>query len=127
MTLDTVFAICAILVAALTIMQPILRHSIRLFVPLRWMALALIACFALIVCRDAPFGVKPPSGWSPSGSNQPVQHQNSQEIGVALRTLANRRDMMRPTGTFHRGIVASLCRRVFHASQWRAFQQSSVF
>src|SRR5262249_4758385 len=64
MTLDTLFAICAILVAVLTITRPIQRHSIRLFVPLRWMVLALIACFVLIVCRDAPFGVKPPFGWS---------------------------------------------------------------
>lgn len=64
MTLDTLFAICAILVAVLTVMRPIQRHSILLFVPLRWMALALIACFVLIVCRDAPFGVEPPFGWS---------------------------------------------------------------
>src|ERR1700682_3498409 len=64
MTLDTLFAICGILVAVLTIMRPIQRHSILLFVPLRWMALALIACFGLIVCRDAPFGVKPPFGLS---------------------------------------------------------------
>lgn len=63
MTLDTLFAICGILVAVLTVMRPIQRHSILLFVPLRWMALALITCFALIVCRDAPFGVKPPFGW----------------------------------------------------------------
>jgi hypothetical protein len=27
------------------------------------MALALVACFVLIVCRDAPFGVEPPFGW----------------------------------------------------------------
>ena len=63
MTLDTLFTICGILVAVLTIMRPVQRHSILLFVPLRWMALALIACFVLIVCRDAPFGVDPPFGW----------------------------------------------------------------
>ncbi len=62
--LDTLFAICAVLIAVLTIMRPIQRHSILLFVPPRWMVLALVACFALIVCRDAPFGVKPPDGWS---------------------------------------------------------------
>jgi hypothetical protein len=27
------------------------------------MALALVACFVLIICRDAPFGVEPPFGW----------------------------------------------------------------
>ena len=63
MTLDTLFTICGILVAVLTIMRPVQRHSILLFVPLRWIALALIACFVLIVCRDAPFGVEPPFGW----------------------------------------------------------------
>jgi hypothetical protein len=62
-TLETLFVICAVLVAVLTMMRPIQRHSIFLFVPLRWMAVALVACFALIVCRDAPFGVKPPFGW----------------------------------------------------------------
>lgn len=64
MTLDTLFTICGILVAVLTIMRPVQRHSILLFVPVRWMVLALIACFVLIVCRDAPFGVEPPFGWS---------------------------------------------------------------
>jgi len=62
-TLDTLFTICGILVAVLTIMRPVQRNSILLFVPLRCMALALIACFVLIVCRDAPFGVEPLFGW----------------------------------------------------------------
>ena len=64
MTLDTLFTICGILIAGLTIMRPVQRHSIVLFVPIRWMVFALIACFVLIVCRDAPFGVEPPFGWS---------------------------------------------------------------
>ena len=63
MTLDTLFTICGILVTVLAIMRPVQRHSILLFVPLLWMALALIASFVLIVCRDTPFGVEPPFGW----------------------------------------------------------------
>lgn len=63
MTLEALLTFVGILVAILTIVRPVQRKSLTLFVSVPWLTFALFVSFALIVCRDAPFGVRPPAGW----------------------------------------------------------------
>jgi hypothetical protein len=63
-TLEGLLTFIGILVAVLAIARPVQLHSLALFVP-RWLlGSAIVLAFALIVCRDAPFGIGPPFGWS---------------------------------------------------------------
>ena len=64
MTLEALLTFFGILAAVLAIARPVQRHSLRLFVPAWRLPAAILLSFALIVCRDAPFGVSPPFGWS---------------------------------------------------------------
>ncbi len=63
MSLEALLTFFGILVAALALARPVQRHSLMLFAPPWRISFALVASFALIVCRDAPFGVPPPFGW----------------------------------------------------------------
>ena len=63
MTLEALLTFFGILVAVLAIARPVQRLSLRLFVPAWRLGGALLLSLALIVCRDAPFGVRPPFGW----------------------------------------------------------------
>jgi hypothetical protein len=63
-TLEALLTFFGILVAVLAIARPVQRHSLKLFVPAWRMPAAILLSFALIICRDAPFGVSPPFGWS---------------------------------------------------------------
>ena len=63
MTLEALLTFFGILVAVLAIARPVQRLSLRLFVPIWRLGVALLLSMALIVCRDAPFGVRPPFGW----------------------------------------------------------------
>ncbi len=64
MTLEALLTFAGILLAALAIARPLQRRSLALFVPVWCLAAAMVVSFALIICRDAPFGVSPPFGWS---------------------------------------------------------------
>jgi hypothetical protein len=63
-TLEALLTFIGILVAILAIVRPVQRRSLTLFVPLWYLGAAVLLSFVLIVCRDAPFGVRPPFGWS---------------------------------------------------------------
>ncbi|MGA8153316.1 MAG: hypothetical protein WB952_20360 [Terriglobales bacterium] len=63
MTLEALLTFFGILVAVVAIARPVQRLSLRLFVPAWRLGAALLLSLALIVCRDAPFGVRPPFGW----------------------------------------------------------------
>jgi hypothetical protein len=63
-TLEALLTFFGILVAVLAIARPVQRHSLRLFVPAWRLPAAIFLSFALIVCRDAPFGVSPLFGRS---------------------------------------------------------------
>jgi hypothetical protein len=63
-TFEALLTFFGILVAVLAVARPVQRLSLRLFVPLWGFGGALLLALALIVCRDAPFGVRPPFGWS---------------------------------------------------------------
>jgi hypothetical protein len=63
MTLGALLTFFGILVAILAVARPVQRLSLRLFVPWWPIVLALMLSFGLIVCRDAPYGVKPPFRW----------------------------------------------------------------
>jgi hypothetical protein len=62
-TLEALLTFFGILVAVLAIARPVQRLSLRLFVPAWRLGVALLLSLALIVCRDAPFGVRPLFGW----------------------------------------------------------------
>jgi hypothetical protein len=63
-TLEALLTFFGILVAVLAVARPVQRHSLRLFVPAWRLPAAVMLSLALIICRDAPFGVSPPFGWS---------------------------------------------------------------
>jgi hypothetical protein len=63
LTLEALLTFFGILVAVLAIARPVQRLSLRLFVPAWRLAAALLLSLALIICRDAPFGLSPPFGW----------------------------------------------------------------
>ncbi len=63
-TLESLLSLFAILIAILAIARPVQRRSILLFGRPRLVSSAILIALALIVCRDAPFGVRPPFGWS---------------------------------------------------------------
>jgi hypothetical protein len=63
-TLEALLTFFGILLAVLAIGRPVQRHSLKLFVPAWRLPAAILLSFALIICRDAPFGVSPPFGWS---------------------------------------------------------------
>jgi hypothetical protein len=63
-TFEALLTFFGILVAILAIARPVQRDSLRLFVPAWRLVAAILLSLALIVCRDAPFGVSPPFGWS---------------------------------------------------------------
>jgi hypothetical protein len=56
-TLEGLLAFIGILVAVFAIARPVQRRSLSLFVPVGWLGAAILVSFALIICRDAPFGV----------------------------------------------------------------------
>jgi hypothetical protein len=51
-------------VAAIAIARPVQRRSLLLLVPWWLLPAAFCISFALIVCRDAPLGARPPFNWS---------------------------------------------------------------
>jgi hypothetical protein len=63
MTLEGLLKFIGVVVAAWAIARPVQRRSLRLFVPAWCLPLAIGSSIALIICRDAPFGVRPPFGW----------------------------------------------------------------
>jgi hypothetical protein len=63
-TLEALLTFAGILVGVLAIARPVQRHSLFLFGSVRRLFPAILISFLLIVCRDAPFGVHPPFGWS---------------------------------------------------------------
>jgi hypothetical protein len=63
-TLAALLTLFSILLAVLAVARPVGRRSLALFFPLWRVLAAILASFAFIVCRDAPFGVIPPFGWS---------------------------------------------------------------
>jgi hypothetical protein len=62
-TLEALLTLIGILVAVLALVRPVQRRSLALFVPMWLLPAAILLSLALIVCRDAPFGVSPPFGW----------------------------------------------------------------
>jgi hypothetical protein len=65
MTFEALLTFFGILVAILAVARPVQRASLRLFVR-RWLWVLLgsiVLSVALIFCRHAPFGLKPPFGW----------------------------------------------------------------
>jgi hypothetical protein len=62
-SLEALLTFFGILAAVLALARPVQRHSLMLFAPPWRISFALLVSFALIVCRDAPFGVPPPFGW----------------------------------------------------------------
>lgn len=69
MTLEALLTFFGILIAILAIARPVQRASLKLFVRVwLWVLVgATLVSVALIVCRDAPLGWRPPFGWSLSG------------------------------------------------------------
>jgi len=63
-TLEALLTFFGILVAVLAIARPVQRHSLMLFATPWRLVAAVLLSLVLIVCRDAPFGVSPPFGWS---------------------------------------------------------------
>jgi len=57
-------AFASILLAAFAIARPVQRRSLGLFVSAWPLIIAFLISLSLLICRDAPFGVKPPFGWS---------------------------------------------------------------
>lgn len=64
MTLEALLTFFGIFVAVLAIARPVQRRSLWLFAPAWRVGAALLVSFALIICRDAPYAVSPPFGWS---------------------------------------------------------------
>jgi hypothetical protein len=64
MTLEALLAFIGILVAIVAVARPVQRRSLTLFVSTWWLSAAILLSFFLIICRDAPFGVRPPFGWT---------------------------------------------------------------
>ncbi len=64
MTLAALLTLFSILLAVLALARPVGRRSLTLFVPVWRLVAAILLSIAFIVCRDAPFGVSPPFGWS---------------------------------------------------------------
>ena len=64
MTLAALLTFFSILVAVLALARPVRRRSLDLFAPWWRLIVALLLSFVFLVCRDAPFGVSPPFGWS---------------------------------------------------------------
>lgn len=64
MTLEALLTFIGILLAVLAVARPVQRYSFKLFVPLWWLGAAMLLALVLIICRDAPFGMQPPFGWS---------------------------------------------------------------
>jgi|SRR5580704_4259174 hypothetical protein len=62
-SLEALLTFFGILVAVLALARPVQRHSLILFAPPWRISFALLVSLALIVCRDAPFGIPPPFGW----------------------------------------------------------------
>jgi hypothetical protein len=62
-SLEALLTFFGILIAVLALARPVQRRSLLLFAPPWRISLALLVSFALIVCRDAPFGIPPPFGW----------------------------------------------------------------
>jgi hypothetical protein len=62
-SLEALLTFFGILVAVLALARPVQRRSLILFAPPWRISFALLVSFALIVCRDAPFGIPPPFGW----------------------------------------------------------------
>jgi hypothetical protein len=63
-TLAALLTLFSILLAVLALARPVGRRSLTLFVPLWRLVAAIFLSLALIICRDAPFGMRPPFGWS---------------------------------------------------------------
>lgn len=63
MTLAALLTLFSILFAVLSLARPVGRRSLILFVSAWRLVAAILLSIALIVCRDAPFGVRPPFGW----------------------------------------------------------------
>ena len=72
MTLEALLTYFSILLAVMAIARPVQRHSLTLFVPVWLLVVAVLLSLIFIVCRDAPFGVRPPFGW-PQPDAAPVQ------------------------------------------------------
>lgn len=68
-TLEGLLTFFGIFVAILAVARPVQRHSLGLFAPAWRLVTAILLSLVLIICRDAPFGVKPPFGWSLSTVN----------------------------------------------------------
>lgn len=64
MTLSALLTLFSILLAVLSLARPVGRRSLTLFVPVWRLVAAIVVSIFLIICRDAPFGVEPPFGWS---------------------------------------------------------------
>lgn len=64
MTLEALLTFIGVLIAVLAIVRPVQRHSLTLFVPMWGLGAAICLALVLIICRDAPFGVRPLFGWS---------------------------------------------------------------
>lgn len=64
MTLEALLTFFGILVAILAIARPVQRHSLNLFLPWWCLGSGILLSLVLIICRDAPFSVSPPFGWS---------------------------------------------------------------
>lgn len=63
MTLEALLTFAGILIGALAIARPVQRRSLTLLVPWWLLPVAFLTSFVLVVCRDAPLGVRPPFGW----------------------------------------------------------------
>lgn len=63
MTLAALLTLFSILFAVLSLARPVGRRSLILFVSPWRLVAAILLSIAFIVCRDAPFGVRPPFGW----------------------------------------------------------------
>jgi len=62
-SLESLLTFTGILAAIVAISRPVQRRSLKLFVPVWPLAGAMLLSFGLILCRDAPLGVRPPFGW----------------------------------------------------------------
>ena len=64
MTFGALLTLFSILLAIAALARPVGRRSLTLFVPLWRVVVAILLSLAFVVCRDAPYGVRPLFGWS---------------------------------------------------------------